>query len=117
MNKSDSLLKSTLARLASLPIEWWAGAGVLFIVLGLFYRAYMHPLRKVPGPPLARVTELWRTKKYFQGRWHEDILQLHRQYGPVVRISPNEVSIVSPDLVKTAYSHSKGTVKVSRALI
>lgn len=38
--------------------------------------------------------------------------ELHRKYGPVVRISPDEVSIVTPDLVKTAYSHNKGTVNV-----
>ncbi|KAI0418848.1 cytochrome P450 [Xylaria grammica] len=75
------------------------------------YRLYAHPLRKVPGPFLARITELWRTVHYFRGTWFDDILELHRKYGPVVRISPNEVSVVSPDLTKLVYSHGKGTTK------
>ncbi|KAG6362906.1 hypothetical protein INS49_008001 [Diaporthe citri] len=49
--------------------------------------------------------------RYFKGYWHRDILDLHRQYGSVVRISPNEVSIVSPELAKTIYSYSGGTPK------
>lgn len=77
------------------------------------YRLYAHPLRKVPGPFFARITEIWRTVHYFRGTWFDDILELHRKYGPVVRISPNEVSVVSPDLTKSVYSHGKGTLKVS----
>lgn len=76
---------------------------------------FMHPLRKIPGPTLAKITELWRTGRYFRGKWHEDILECHRKHGPVVRLSPNEVSIVSPDLIKTAFGYSTGTVKVSTA--
>ncbi|KAI1300027.1 cytochrome P450 [Xylaria venustula] len=75
------------------------------------YRLYAHPLSKVPGPFLARITELWRTVHYFRGTWFDNILELHRKYGPIVRISPNEVSVVSPDLTKSVYSHGKGTVK------
>lgn len=77
------------------------------------YRLYVHPLRKVPGPFLARISELWRSFHYFRGTWFDDILELHRKYGPVVRISPNEVSVVSPDLTKSVYGHGKETVKVS----
>ncbi|KAI0906926.1 cytochrome P450 [Ustulina deusta] len=78
-----------------------------------FYRLYVHPLRKVPGPFLARVTGLWRSALYFRGTWFDDSIELHRKYGPVVRISPNEVSVVSPDLNKTIYSHHKGTAKTN----
>lgn len=87
---------------------------VLSIFVSLVaYRLFFHPLKNVPGPFLARITELWRTSKYFKGTWHTDILELHRRYGSVVRISPNEVSVVHPDLVTTIYSHSKGTAKVT----
>ncbi|KAF2963896.1 hypothetical protein GQX73_g9664 [Xylaria multiplex] len=83
----------------------------LTVISLALYRLYFHPLRKVPGPFLARITELWRSTHYFRGTWFIDIVELHRKYGPVVRISPNEVSVVSPDLTKTIYSHHKGTVK------
>ncbi|KAI0433428.1 cytochrome P450 [Xylaria sp. FL1042] len=87
---------------------------VFLLPLSLFiYRLYAHPLSKVPGPFLARITELWRTIHYFRGTWFDDILELHRKYGPVVRVSPNEVSVVSPDLTKSVYSHAKGTVKTN----
>jgi hypothetical protein len=89
-------------------------AGVVFCIGWgqVFYSIFLHPLRKVPGPFLAQITELWRSTRYFQGTWHNDILTLHRHYGPVVRIAPNEVSVVSPDLIKTVYSYQKGTMKV-----
>lgn len=49
-----------------------------------------------------------------KGTWHNDILEVHRRYGSIVRISPNEVSVVHPDLIKTIFGHSKGTMKVMR---
>lgn len=82
------------------------------LVTNLVYNAYLHPLRKVPGPFLAGVTELWRTTKYASGQWHQDILDLHRQYGPVVRVSPNEVSFVDQTALEQVYGHSTGTKKV-----
>ncbi|KAH7137049.1 cytochrome P450 [Dactylonectria estremocensis] len=81
-----------------------------FLVV-IFYRLYLHPLRRVPGPFLARITELWRTTKYAKGNWHQDILNLHNTYGPVVRVSPNEVSIVDKKGLVEVYGHGKGTRK------
>lgn len=82
------------------------------IITNAVYNAYLHPLRKVPGPFLAGVTELWRTRKYASGQWHQDIVDLHRQYGPVVRVSPNEVSFVDRAALEQVYGHATGTKKV-----
>lgn len=82
------------------------------LVTRVVYNAFLHPLRKVPGPFLAGVTELWRTTKYARGQWHQDIIDLHRQYGPVVRVSPNEVSFVDQTALEQLYGHSTGTKKV-----
>lgn len=92
----------------------WHEAGLLLviaIITNFCYNLYLHPLRKVPGPFLARATELWRTRKYASGQWHQDILGLHRKYGPVVRISPNEVSFVDRAALEQVYGHSTGTDK------
>jgi hypothetical protein len=86
------------------------------IVTNVVYNACLHPLRKVPGPFLAGITELWRTTKYASGHWHQDILDLHHQYGPVVRVSPNEVSFVDQAALEQVYGHSTGTKKVTDAL-
>lgn len=80
--------------------------GLLLAALGLlFHRAVTHPLARVPGPFLAKFTGLWRTAHYFRGTWHDDILALHRRYGPVVRVAPDELSIVDAAATKQLYGH------------
>lgn len=86
------------------------------IITKFVYNIYLHPLRKVPGPFLAGATELWRSTKYASGQWHQEILDLHRQYGPVVRVSPNEVSFVDRAALEQVYGHSTGTKKVADTL-
>jgi len=75
------------------------------------YRLFFHPLRRIPGPCLARVSGLWRSKKYFDGRWHEDILKIHEKYGRVVRIAPNEISVVDEYAMKNLYGHGHNAPK------
>ncbi|KAF2193532.1 cytochrome P450 [Zopfia rhizophila CBS 207.26] len=67
---------------------------VTFLVLRIIYRLYFHPLSKFPGPKLAAATSL-------HNAWH-DILQpglikrlpeLHKKYGPIIRIQPNELHV------------------------
>lgn len=64
----------------------------------LYYRAFLGPLAHLPGPFLARFTGQWRNVRYWRGKWHEDILKIHRTYGPIVRIAPNEVSWLIEEL-------------------
>ncbi|RHZ66779.1 uncharacterized protein CDV56_109393 [Aspergillus thermomutatus] len=113
MAEIKAILDSAAAEADASLIRPLTAIVLLFLFLHALYRAYLHPLRKIPGPGLARFTELWRSSRYFKGKWHRDILQLHRKYGPVVRIAPNEVSIVSPNLITTVYSYTGGTAKTS----
>ncbi|KAI9041872.1 cytochrome P450 [Aspergillus affinis] len=53
----------------------------------LFYRLFLHPLHKFPGPLLARITVMWR-RPTFKSVWAD-----HSWYGDFVRIGPREVSI------------------------
>jgi hypothetical protein len=87
--------------------------GTAFVLAQIIYNTLFHPLRKVPGPRLASVTGLWRTARYFRGSWLDDIVALHRTYGPVVRIAPNEISFVDEPALKELYGHGKASVKVS----
>lgn len=80
------------------------------------YRLLFHPLARIPGPFLAKVTRFWHTKQYASGQWHDISLELHRKYGPVVRIAPDEVSFVDAEALKKLYSYSKPAQKVSKAL-
>jgi hypothetical protein len=98
----------------------WKGAALILIHIVLaqvIHRFCLDPLRHIPGPTAARFTELWRTRRYALGGWHQDILDLHDKYGPVVRIAPSEISFVDKDALVQVYGHSTGTKKVSRSLI
>lgn len=71
------------------------------------HRRYRHPLRAVPGPFLASVTSLWLVKYMFRHDQHRDYVELHRKYGPVVRISPNRVIISTPKHINEYFSWDK----------
>ena len=76
------------------------------------YYIFLHPLHDVPGPFVASFSKLWINIRHFRGTYHDDILEVHRKYGPVVRIMPNEVSFVDREALKVLYGVSTGTRKV-----
>ncbi|KAF4622788.1 hypothetical protein G7Y89_g14238 [Cudoniella acicularis] len=59
------------------------------------HRLYFSPLAPIPGPKLAAATRLYEF--YYQGLQHTkfpyQVKKLHAQYGPIVRISPFEISL------------------------
>jgi cytochrome P450 len=91
--------------LASLVVT---GASALFVIV---YRLFLHPLSKFPGPLPAKISGLWRSKKYLDGNWHADVVELHEKYGRIVRIAPNELSIVDEHAMKNLYGHGHNAVK------
>jgi hypothetical protein len=44
------------------------------------------------------------------------IQELHKKYGPVVRIGPNVLDLDIPELIKTIYNIKSDYLKVSGAL-
>lgn len=85
-----------------------AGLYVLFsLVLWL-----IDPLRSVPGPLLARFTRLWYLYKIYKGNFERTNINLHKKYGPVVRIALNEYSIDDVRAAKIIYGHGNAFVKV-----
>lgn len=66
-----------------------------------------HPLRAVPGPWINRLTELPAAWALARGDQHTYYRSLHDRYGPVVRVSPNEVSFVSVEAREEIYGHRK----------
>lgn len=95
----------------------WSYVMVFAVILLLWFSSiihtvFFHPLSRVPGPWLATFSEAWRSHKYFRGTWHQDVVLLHRKYGNVVRIAPNELSIVDEAGLKALYGHGQKVVKV-----
>ncbi|KAI0434028.1 putative cytochrome P450 [Xylaria sp. FL1042] len=75
-----------------------------------FYRLYLSPLSKIPGPKLAAISTLYEA--YYDlvhkggGRFAFKIKELHERYGPIVRVGPNEVHIDDPEYYNVVYSKS-----------
>lgn len=59
------------------------------------YRLFFHPLRHFPGPKLAATTRL--VEHYYQifqgGQFPFAYRKWHDQYGPIIRINPDELHI------------------------
>ncbi|EKG14731.1 Cytochrome P450 [Macrophomina phaseolina MS6] len=69
------------------------------------YRYFFHPLRRIPGPLLAKFTDAQRFLDTAGGRAELTHRLLHAKYGPVVRIGPNTVSLSDPECIKLIYSN------------
>ena len=83
------------------------------VLLGnVFLQWFTSPIKNIPGPVLAKFTNLWRLFNVWGGKAEATQLDLHRQYGSAVRLGPNCVSVSDPDLIKTIYSTKEKWTKV-----
>lgn len=91
----------------------------LSIYLSVTY--FRSPLRRYPGPFLAskstpcflsppytnksppEFTNLWRLWRVTRGSIHTELVDLHKKYGPVVRVGPNIINVDYPELIKTVF--------------
>ncbi|KAA8632656.1 hypothetical protein SMACR_05258 [Sordaria macrospora] len=72
---------------------------VLYTIYVVIYRLYLGPLASIPGPRLAALTQ-WYEFYYdiiLPGQYTFKICELHKEYGPIIRINPWEVHISDPD--------------------
>ncbi|KAI1858293.1 uncharacterized protein JN550_012824 [Neoarthrinium moseri] len=88
-----------------------AFTALLFLISRVFYHLFLNPLRKVPGPFFARFTNLWELCTIHRSNFNEKCVELHKKYGPVVRLAPNRYSINTIDSVKTIYALRNGFPK------
>ncbi|KAK4160016.1 putative cytochrome P450 pisatin demethylase [Cladorrhinum sp. PSN259] len=81
------------------------------VVVWLVRNRYHNGLNKYPGPFLASLTDWWRFFDVYRRRPERTHIELHRKYGPVVRLGPNTLSFSDPDSLKTIYGLNKGFIK------
>lgn len=99
-----------------------SSGGLILIALGsiIVYNAFQiifDPLRDIPGPFLARFTRLWYLLELYKGKFEITNIELHKKYGAIVRIAPNQYSIDDVESAKTIYGHGSAFVKVSISMI
>ena len=64
----------------------------------LIYHFYFDPLRSFPCPRLWAMTMLPWHYHNTRGQLATHINRLHRKHGPMVRVGPNELSLVATSL-------------------
>ncbi|CAI6310738.1 unnamed protein product [Periconia digitata] len=81
------------------------GAFILYWLGLVVYRLFFHPLRSFPGPRLAAATSWYEA--YYEiiqrGQFSRKISQLHDRYGPIIRVTPNEIHIRDSRFFETVY--------------
>ncbi|KAK6412652.1 hypothetical protein LTR95_017947 [Oleoguttula sp. CCFEE 5521] len=84
---------------------------VAYFLLQIIYNRFFSPLRNIPGPFLASITGYWLVFVDLAGFRTTVIHQLHRRYGSVVRIGPQEVSFSSADAINSIYGQQSVFMK------
>lgn len=64
------------------------------VIVKAIYNVFLHPLRRYPGSKLWAATRLTWTYSMQSGQFHQHLHELHQQYGPIIRIAPNELSYI-----------------------
>lgn len=80
----------------------------LFVASVAVYRLYFSPLASIPGPKLAALTSLYGLYHDLGrgGQYVWVVEEMHRQYGPIVRIRPETIHMKDPLFIETLYSGS-----------
>ncbi|TDZ68276.1 Trichothecene C-15 hydroxylase [Colletotrichum trifolii] len=81
--------------------------GLTYLFAIAAYNLFLHPLRRYPGPKLWAASRIPYSHAYLSGQMHKKILALHKEYGPIVRIAPDELAYNHPDAWKHLHGHLK----------
>ncbi|KAH8655801.1 putative benzoate 4-monooxygenase cytochrome P450 [Xylariales sp. PMI_506] len=82
--------------------------GLVYLGVLAVQRLFLSPLARFPGPWLAALSN-WYEFYYDvirEGEFTHQIQQLHKLYGPIVRITPTELHIDDPMYFDTLYSRA-----------
>ncbi|KAJ5265325.1 hypothetical protein N7524_006343 [Penicillium chrysogenum] len=89
------------------------GVVVVIWILAYVINLLLDPLRDIPGPLGARFSRIWYLRAISKGDFEKTNIDLHRVYGPIVRIAPRQYSLDDPKVLRTIYSHSSTFIKAA----
>ncbi|KZL74867.1 cytochrome p450 oxidoreductase [Colletotrichum incanum] len=73
------------------------------VVTQLYLTKRRHGLKDIPGPWLASFSNLWKLRAVWKQNMHRENLRVHEDYGDIVRIGPNHVSLADPKSLRAIY--------------
>lgn len=72
----------------------------------VFESTFVSPLKDIPGPFPAKITQWWLIFIDLAGNRTTTIHELHKKYGPAVRVGPDEVSFSNVESIKEIYGQA-----------
>ncbi|KAG7293498.1 hypothetical protein NEMBOFW57_003550 [Staphylotrichum longicolle] len=84
------------------------GFAVAALLFSTLLRALRSPLATLPGPWYSRFTHLVLKYEITRGRRVFYVHELHRKYGPIVRLSPEEVAIADVEAFSRIHKIGSG---------
>lgn len=94
-------LQSALSFLLQNKLFVLLAGPIIYVFSIAIYRRFFHPLAKIPGPLPAAITAYYHL--YYNRRLIYELDRLHEEYGPIVRIGPNEVHLADVEHYDTIY--------------
>ncbi|KAH8820182.1 cytochrome P450 [Xylogone sp. PMI_703] len=86
------------------------------IIFRCIYNVFFHPLRRFPGPLSYKISRIPYFYKHINGTLPFDMVDLHKKYGNIVRIAPDELAFSHPNAWKDIMGHQKSDKECEKAL-
>lgn len=64
---------------------------VILSLTYVVYQRWLSPLAKIPGPIWASLSRWWLVRVSLSDNYNREMMRLHRNYGDIVRVGPDEV--------------------------
>ncbi len=97
--------------IAEYVLSPWTVVGVIILAYAYPFLVTYGALRAIPGPLLARFSNLWLLMTVRRGRRYLEVDEAHKKYGTVMRIQPGHVSINDDSAIPIIYGHGNGFLK------
>ena len=97
----------------ALTITALATLSVAYLVYYFLRSLFLCPLARIPGPKSFAVSHLRLAYEDYKGTRTRKLNELHQNYGPVVRVGPNEVVFNSLTALRTIYGAGSGYERTS----
>ncbi|KAK8058999.1 cytochrome P450 [Apiospora phragmitis] len=104
------------------PYDWtgvWAKLALTvlcyYAVILPAYYLWFHPLARYPGPRTWAISQLPWMVMFCSGQSHSHLLELHNQYGRIVRVGPDELSYIVPEAWNAINGRQRDVVENPKA--
>jgi cytochrome P450 len=96
---------------ASNPFTTGLALAIAALVAYEAYLLFWHPLARIPGPLVAKISPFWLLYHCYIGDELSTLRRLHFEYGPILRIGPYKVDISDADAIPPLYITQGGFIK------